>query len=94
MEGIGMEDQTINIRLTAIEARLAAIEGRLAEQGTVTPMKRRKKELTLEQKHAIRDRLLAGQKAKKERELAEAIAKSKEESKPIEGSKRTKVQIS
>ena len=75
-----MEDQIINIRLTAIEARQAAIEGRLAalEQASTANPKRRKKELTPEQRLQIRQRLVAGQKAKREREAAEAVAKAAE----------------
>jgi uncharacterized coiled-coil protein SlyX len=70
-----MEDQTINIRLTAVEARLAAIEGRLAEQ-SATIAKRKRRELSPEERSAIRQRLVAGQKAKRERELTEAAAEA------------------
>lgn len=76
-----MEDQTISIRLTAIEARLAAIEGRLAEQNT-TIAKRKRRELSPEEKSAIRQRLMAGKEAKRERELTEAAAKTTEAKKP------------
>lgn len=77
-----MEDQITSIRLSAIETRLAAIEGRLTaiEQSSAAKPKR-KKELTLEERQAIRTRLLAGQQAKKERELAEATAKNAEQPK-------------
>ncbi len=62
-----MEDQIMNIRLTAIETRLAAIEGRLVEPS------RRRKELTPDQRVAIRQRLVAGQERKrKEREVSVA----------------------
>jgi len=82
-----MEGQTINIRLTAIETRLAAIEGKLAEQSITTP-KRKQKELSPEERSAIRQRLVAGKEAKRERELAEAIERAKEENKPTRGGKK------
>jgi len=68
-----MEDQITNIRLTAIEARLAAIEGKLSaiEQSTTTP-KRRRKELSPEERAAIRARLVAGQEKARLRREAEA----------------------
>ena len=71
-------EETINIRLTAIETRLAAIEGRLSaiEQSSTMTTKRRRKELTMEERQAIRDRLVAGKKAKREREIAEAATKA------------------
>jgi len=70
-------EETTNIRLTAIETRLAAIEARLSaiEQSSATKP-RRKKELSLEDRKAIRARLVAGQeKKRKEREAAAAAEK-------------------
>ncbi len=66
-------------RLSVLEARMAALEQRLAtlEQGTTTTPKRRKRELSPEDRAAIRARLVAGQQAKKEREAAAAAEAKK-----------------
>ena len=74
-----MEDQITNLRIAALETRLAAIEGRLAalEHVSMANPKRRRKELTPEERVAIRARLLAGQKAKQEREAAAAAEAKK-----------------
>jgi hypothetical protein len=71
-------DEIISIRLTAIETRQAAIEARLSaiEQGSAAKAPRRRKELTMEERTAIRARLLAGQQAKRARELAAAVAQA------------------
>ena len=72
-----MEDQITNLRIAALETRLAAIEGRLAAMehiSTVNP-KRRKKELSPEQRQQIRERLVRGQQEKREREAA-AVAEA------------------
>ncbi|MFA5374470.1 MAG: hypothetical protein WC455_01745 [Dehalococcoidia bacterium] len=74
-------DGITNLRLSAFESRMTAIEMRLSvlEQGSGTSPKRRKRELTLEERKAVRARLVAGQeKARVKRELeAKAKAKSK-----------------
>jgi len=85
-----MEDQTINIRLTAIEARMAAIEGRLAEQGSTTAPKRRRKELSPEDRAAIRERLVAGQEKARARREAEAKAAEKEKKEAANGAPTAK----
>ena len=73
-------EQSISIRLTAIETRLAAIESRLsAIEAAGTVRTKRKRDLSPEDRAAIRARLVAGQKAKREREAAEATAKTTEE---------------
>jgi len=71
-----MDDQIINMRLAAVEARMAALEQRLAtlEQGSTAAKPRRRKELSPEDRAAIRARLVAGQQAKREREAAAAEA--------------------
>jgi len=74
-----MEDQIINLRLAAVEARMASLEQRLAslEQGSTAAKPRKKKDLSPEDRAAIRTRLLAGQQAKKEREAAAAAEAKK-----------------
>ena len=74
-------DETTNIRLTAIETRLAAIESRLSaieEAGTAKP--RRRKELSPEERQAIRARLVEGKR--KKAEAAEAALVAAAEAKP------------
>ena len=74
-------DETTNIRLTAIETRLAAIESRLSaieEAGTAKP--RRRKELSPEERQAIRARLVEGKR--KKAEAAEAALAAAAEAKP------------
>jgi hypothetical protein len=54
------------------------------------------KDLSPEQRAAIRARLVAGKEAKKQKEIDEAVAGAKEEGKSkgeVKESKRTKVQI-
>lgn len=76
-------DETTNIRLTAIETRLAAIEARLSalEQSTAAKPRRRK-ELSPEERQAIRARLVEGKRkkilaAEAEREAAAAAETAK-----------------
>ena len=79
-------DETTNIRLTAIETRLAAIESRLSaieEAGTAKP--RRRKELSPEERQAIRARLAEGKRKKAEAaEAALAAAEATKTSKKKE----------
>ncbi len=81
-----MEDQTMNLRIVAVETRLAAIEGRLAalEAGSTAAPKRQRRQLTPEERVAIRARLLAGQQAKREREAAAAAEAKKPKNKKEE----------
>ena len=61
-------------RLSVLEARMAALEQRQAalEQGGALTPKRRRRELTPEERQAIRTRLVAGQERKRqEREAAD-----------------------
>lgn len=85
-----MEDQITNLRIAALETRLAAIEGRLAalEHASIINPKRRKKELTPEERAAIRARLVAGQKAKAQRERAAAEAAAKAQPPKAKNSKK------
>ncbi|MFC1915534.1 hypothetical protein ACFLW4_02440 [Chloroflexota bacterium] len=72
-------NEIIDARLSAHDARIAALEqmiATLARGGTVTP-KRRKRELTPEERVAVRARLLAGQEAARKRREAEARAQAK-----------------
>lgn len=76
-------NEIIDARLSAQDARIAALEqmvATLARGGTVTP-KRRKRELTPEERVAVRARLLAGQEAARARRDAEAKAEAKREKK-------------
>lgn len=72
-------NEIIDARLSTIEARLSGIEqmvAALARGSTVTP-KRRKRELTPEERAAVRARLVAGQEKARLRRDAEAKAQAK-----------------
>jgi hypothetical protein len=65
-------DEMMGTRLSVLEARVSAIEQQLFVllQGGMTIPKRRKRDLTTEERAAIRARLVAGQeKARAEREV-------------------------
>ena len=73
-------DEIIASRLSVLESRIVALEQQLfvlTRGSTVTP-KRKRKELSPEERSAIRQRLVAGKEAKRERELTEAAAKTTE----------------
>ena len=75
-----MDDQVTSMRIATLEARMAFLEQRLAtlEQGTTVTKPRRRKDLSPEQRAAIRARLVAGQERKrKEREEAAAAEAAK-----------------
>jgi len=77
-------DEIMGARLSAIEARLSGIEQRQAameRDGMVTP-KRRKRELTPEERQAVRARLLAGQEKARARREAEVQAEVTAEEAP------------
>lgn len=77
-----MDDQVMNLRIAALEARMASLEHRLAflEGGAPTPTtKRRKKDLSLEERQQIRARLVAGQEKARARREAEAAKNRKQE---------------
>ena len=66
-------DEIMATRLSTLEARMSALEQRLAvvEKAGGKPPRRRKRELTPEERSAVRARLLAGQERKRqEREAA------------------------
>ena len=68
-------DEMMGARLSVLEARIAALEQQLfvLMQGSTAIQKRRKRDLTPEERSAIRARLVAGQERKrKEREAAAA----------------------
>lgn len=74
-----MEDQITNLRMAALEARMAALEQRLAqlEQGSTTAKPKRRKDLSPEDRAAIRARLVRGQEAARARREAEAKESNK-----------------
>lgn len=74
-------DQLMNARISVLEARMAALEQRLAtlEQGSTATPKRRKRELSPEERAAIRQRLVLGQQKAREKREAEAKATNKKE---------------
>lgn len=75
-----MEDQITSMRIATLEARMASLEQRLAtlEQGSTAAKPRRRKDLSPEDRAAIRARLVAGQERKrKEREAAAAAEATK-----------------
>ncbi len=72
-------NEIIDARLSAQDARIAALEqmvAALARGSQVTP-RRKKRELTPEERVAVRARLLAGQEAARKRREAEARAQAK-----------------
>jgi len=72
-------DEIMGARLSVLESRISAIEQQLfvlIRGSTATP-KRRRRELTPEEKRAIRDRLLKGQEAARVRREAEVKAQAK-----------------
>lgn len=74
-------DEIMSARLSVLETRMAALEQRLAalERGSTVTPKRRKRELTPEERAAVRARLVAGQeKARLRREAEAKTAKKKE----------------
>jgi len=85
-------DEITGARLSAIEARLSALEQRQSAQersGTVI-LKRHKRELTLEERQAVRKRLVAGQeKARKAREAA-AIAEAQAQAQQVKAQPKVK----
>lgn len=67
-------DEVMGARLSAIEVRQSSIEQRLAilERGSMATPRRRKRELTPEERVAVRARLLAGQEKARLKREAEA----------------------
>jgi hypothetical protein len=75
-------DEIMGARLSALEARIGALEQRqaaLERGGTATP-KRRKKELSPEERVAIRARLEAGKERKRQEREAEIKAEAEAQS--------------
>ena len=73
-------DEIMGTRLSVMEARIAALEQQLfviVRGGTITP-KRRRRELTPEEKQLIRERLVRGQEAARARREAETKKQMKE----------------
>jgi len=71
-------DTIMNARVTALEARTAAIEVRLAAlEGGGSTKTRSKRELTPEERIAVRQRLLGGQEKKRKEREAAAAAEAK-----------------
>ncbi len=73
-------NEELETRLTALEGRLAFSKQRLAaleRGGKVTP-KRRRRELTAEEKQLVRERLVKGQEAARLRRETEAKTTKKE----------------
>ena len=77
-------DEVMAARLSVIEQRLGEIEQKLfmVESGIAASPRRKKRDLTPEQRAAIRARLVAGQERKRVEREAEAKAQA-----PIEGSR-------
>ena len=74
-----MEDQITNLRMAALEARMASLEQRLAtlEQSSTAAKPKKRKDLSPEDRAAIRARLVAGQEKARARREAEAKAQAK-----------------
>lgn len=74
-------DEIMGARLSVLETRIAALEqmvATLARGNTVTP-RRRKRELTPEERAAVRARLVAGQEKARLRREAEAKQATKKD---------------
>ena len=72
-------NEDMETRLTALEGRIAFSEQRLSaleRGGKVTP-KRHRRELTPEERQAVRERLVKGQEAARARREAEAKTQAK-----------------
>jgi len=69
-----MDDQITSMRIATLEARMASLEQRLAtlEQGSTAAKPRKRKDLSPEDRAAIRARLVAGQEAARVKREAEA----------------------
>jgi len=76
-----MEDQITSMRIATLEARMASLEQRLAtlEQSSTAAKPRKRKDLSPEDRAAIRARLVAGQEAARARREAEAKSSKKKE---------------
>ena len=73
-------EEIIGSRLSVLESRIAALEQQLfvlVRGGTMTKRKPRR-ELTVEEKQLVRERLVKGQEAARARREAEAKQKKKE----------------
>lgn len=88
-----MEEQGLEARMTILEARLLFCEQRLATiergfGGVIMSTRRRKRQLTPEEKDAVVARLAAGREAARKRREAEARAQVKKEK--TDGASKTK----
>lgn len=84
------EEEGRDARMTILEARIAFCESRLAVierhfGGIVMSTRRRKRELTPEEKTAIVQRLADGREAARLRREAEAKAQARKEEKEVTG---------
>jgi hypothetical protein len=80
-----MDEQITNMRIATLEARMAALEQRLAnlEQGggSTSGKQKKRKDLSPEQRAAIRARLVAGQERKRQEREAASQAEAKKPAK-------------
>lgn len=76
-------NEDVETRLTALEGRLAFSEQRLAslERGGKATPKRRRRELTPEERQSVRERLVKGQEAARAKREAEAKQATKRKEK-------------
>ncbi len=72
-------DEIMGARLSVLESRISAVEQQLfvLTRGDTLTLKRRKRDLTPEERSAIRARLVAGQEKARVKREAEAKAKAK-----------------
>ena len=75
-----MEDQITSMRIATLEARMASLEQRLAtlEQSSTAAKPKKRRDLSPEDRAAIRARLVAGQEAARVRREAEATKTNKQ----------------
>jgi len=74
-------DQIMNARISVMEARLASLESRLSELEQGKVIKSKKRDLTPEERVAIRARLVAGQEKKRQEREAQIATEAKKANK-------------
>ena len=87
-----MDDQIANMRIATLEARMASLEQRLAtlEQGSTAAKPKKRRDLSPEDRAAIRARLVAGQEAARARREAEAKKAAKNKKKEVKNGQEAK----
>ena len=85
-------DEIMSARLSLLESRMAGLEQRIAlmERSGTAILKRHKRELTLEERQAVRKRLVAGQEKKRKEREAAAIAEAQAQAQQVKAQPKVK----